>query len=68
MSRMEERERISVDDLNKQKDGEFTMIVGAGDATGRGGAGVVQNFSYFTGDMPETKDLRLPTSSRSGRR
>lgn len=59
-SRMEERERISVDDLNKQKDGEFTMIVGAGDATGRGGARVVRYLSYFTGDMPETKELRLP--------
>ena len=59
-SRMEERERINVDDLNKQKDGEFTMIVGAGDATGRGGARVVRYLSYFTGDMPETKDLRLP--------
>lgn len=59
-SRMEERERISVDDLNKQKDGEFTMIVGAGDATGRGGVRVVRYLSYYTGDMPETKELRLP--------
>ncbi|WP_395675532.1 hypothetical protein [Inquilinus sp.] len=59
-SRMEERERINVDDLNKQKDGEFTMIVGAGDATGRGGARVVRYLSYYTGDMPETKELRLP--------
>lgn len=63
-SRMEKFGRLSIEDLNNQADGEFTLIIGRkgrdlGDGRLGGGVRVVRYLAYYTGDVPATEQIRL---------
>lgn len=57
-SRVEKVSRLSVDDLNAQKDGEFTMVVGTKMGENTGSVRVVRYKAFYTGDIPELHELR----------
>lgn len=63
-SQMEMVNRVHSDDLNQQENGEFHLIVGrksemTGSTSRRGGARVVRMLSFYTGNVPQTEELRL---------
>ncbi len=57
-SRIERVSRLSVDDLNAQKDGELTMVVGAKTDENSGGIRVVRYKAFYTGNIPDLAELR----------
>lgn len=63
-SQLEMVNRIHSDDLNQQENGEFHLIVGrksemSGMTSRGGGARVVRMLSFYTGNVPQTEELRL---------
>lgn len=61
-SGLQQHSQISYDDLARQENGEFHMIVGAQDTDERGhasgGARVVRSLAFYTGMVPEVEDWR----------
>lgn len=61
-SGLQQHSQISYDDLARQENGEFHMVVGARDTDERGyssgGARVVRSLAFYTGMIPDIEDWR----------
>lgn len=57
-STLEMVDRLNVDDLAQQQDGEFHLVVGT-KSEGTGGALVLRYLAFYTGDIGKTDKLRL---------
>lgn len=57
-STLEAVDRLNVDDLAQQQDGEFHLVVGT-KTEGSGGALVRRFLAFYTGDVGKTEKLRL---------
>lgn len=57
-SSLELVDRLSIDDLAQQQDGEFHLVVGV-KSKGNSGALVRRYLAFYTGDIGKTDDLRL---------
>ncbi len=67
-SRIEKVERLSVDDLNAQQDGELTMLVGAKTGENTGGVRVIRYLALYTAFSTSFTRFAKTTSSPSVRR
>lgn len=61
-SGLQQHSQIAYDDLARQENGEFHIIVGTRDTDERGyasgGARVIRSLAFYTGDIPDIEDWR----------
>lgn len=61
-SGLQQHSQISYDDLTRQENGEFHIVIGTRDTDeagyASGGARVVRSLAFYTGDIPDIEDWR----------